>query len=161
VYQVSRDLHEPTHVARTRGTSQNLRCVRPHLFRRGIAPSLMKSPHVDMTPTKATSTGNISISCGCSNTAASHRNRIIFSSATTSTAASSRSKPYVFCWHTRSSIPRISSYSAATTRPRTSTGSTASTTNVRIASPFRFGNNRLGKTDTLWRLTCRVHPRFV
>jgi hypothetical protein len=31
----------------------------------------------------------------------------------------------------------------------------------KLPSPFRFGNNRLGKTDTLWRLTCRVPPHFV
>ena len=51
----------------------------------------------DINKPKATSTGNTTISCGYSNTAASRPTQTTFSSATTSTAANSRSRPSAFC----------------------------------------------------------------
>ena len=63
-------------------------------------------------------------------TAASHPKRITCSSGTTSTAESSRWKPFACCWPTKSNTPKTSSSCAATTSARPSTVFMGSTTNA-------------------------------
>lgn len=79
---------------------------------------------------QVTSTVSTTTCCDYLNTEASRRSPTTCSWVTTWTEGSSPSRPYAYCWPTRSSIQRTSFSSGATTSVPPSTESTVSTMSV-------------------------------
>lgn len=127
LHEGTRDLHKPTDTAGTRGTHKDLWSVSPPLRR--LCSALA---YIDSSARKVTSMVNTMTCFDSSNTGAFPQKPIISSSATTSTAANNPSKPSAFYSRTRSSTPKTSLSSGATTNAQASTVSTVSTTNVRL-----------------------------
>eukprot|EP01139_Manchomonas_bermudensis_P024545 Amastigsp_a842909_369.p2 type:complete len:219 gc:universal Amastigsp_a842909_369:917-261(-) len=90
------------------------------------------------------STVNSTTCSDCSSTEGSRRTATIFSSVTTSIAASSRSRQSACFSRTKSSSPRTSSSCAGTTSARRSTASTASTTSASAGT--RSSSGRRSRT---------------
>ena len=139
MYESQRNLHFPAHTSGTGSANQGDWLPHSHLSPacpRYLGRRLML---VVLLRSAVTYTGNITISCACSNTAAFLPKLTTSSSATTLTEASSPLRPSACSWPTRSNTLRISSSYGATTSVRLSTGSTASTMNVRGGTTSSYG----------------------
>ena len=124
MYKSKRNLHQPAHPTRARGSYQDLRlvlrCFPPFTIR------LSFLSHV-----KVTSMASITTFCDSLNTAGFHQKQTTYSLVTMWTEGNSLWRPSASYLHTRSNIPKTSSSSEAITNVPVSTGYMAFTTNVR------------------------------